>query len=146
MLKFKMAAFGCLLSLNALAQFTISGTVRNAQTKEVLAGATIQIEEQKRHAVTDERGRFELNRIPAGDHDLLIKFLGYVELHQTVSVNENVKLDFTLEENAQLTDEVVVFATRANDKTPTTFTNVNGQALQKQNFGCYRQGERPKQN
>src|SRR6478609_9726535 len=135
MLKFKMAAFGCLLSLNALAQFTISGTVRNAQTKEVLAGATIQIEEQKRHAETDERGRFELNRIPAGDHDLLIKFLGYVELHQTVSVNENVKLEFTLEENAQLTDEVVVFATRANDKTPTTFTNVNGQVLAKQNFG-----------
>ena len=135
MLKFKMAAIGCLLSLNALAQFTISGTVRNAQTKEVLAGATIQIEEQKRHAVTDERGRFELNRIPAGDHDLLIKFLGYAELHQVVSVNENVKLEFTLEENAQLTDEVVVFATRANDKTPTTFTNVNGQVLQKQNFG-----------
>src|ERR1044071_6950301 len=34
-----------------------------------------------------------------------------------------------------MTDEVIVYATRANDKTPTTYTNVGKQAIQKQNFG-----------
>ncbi len=130
-----MAAISCSLSLSALAQFTIRGTVRDAQTKELLVGATIQLENQKRYAVTDEQGRFELKGIPAGQHDLLVKFLGYQEVHQVLNVTDNVQIELALEESAQLTDEVIVYATRANDKTPTTFTNVNSQALQKQNFG-----------
>ena len=135
MLKFMMAAISCSLSLNALAQFTVGGTVRDAKTKEVLEGATIQLENQKRYGVTDEQGWFELTGVPAGQQALLIKFLGYQELHQVVNVTDNVQVELALEESAQLTDEVVVYATRANDKTPTTFTNVNSQALQKQNFG-----------
>ena len=135
MLKFMMAAISCSLSLNALAQFTIGGTVRDAKTKEVLEGATIRLENQKLYGVTDEQGRFELRGIPTGKHDLLIKFLGYQELYQALNVIDNVQVELALEESVQLTDEVVVYATRANDKTPTTFTNVSSQALQKQNFG-----------
>ena len=130
-----MAAISCSLSLNALAQFTIGGTVRDAKTKEVLEGATIRLENQKQYGVTDEQGRFELRGIPTGKHDLLIKFLGYQELYQALNVIDNVQVELALEESVQLTDEVVVYATRANDKTPTTFTNVSSQALQKQNFG-----------
>ncbi len=130
-----MAAISCSLSLNALAQFTIGGTVRDAKTKEVLEGATIRLENQKLYGVTDEQGRFELRGIPTGKHDLLIKFLGYQELYQALNVIDNVQVELALEESVQLTDEVVVYATRANDKTPTTFTNVSSQALQKQNFG-----------
>ena len=130
-----MAAISCSLSLNALAQFTVSGTVRDAKTNEVLVGATIQIESQNRNAITDEHGWFELKRTPTGQQDLLIKFLGYEELHKAVNVTGNVQIEIALEESTQLTDEVVVYATRANEKTPTTFTNVNSQALQKQNFG-----------
>ena len=135
MLKSFLAAMGCALSLSALAQFTIGGTVRDAKTNEVLIGATIQIESLKRHAVTDERGWYELKGIPAGQQEVLVKFLGYQDLHQIVNINENSEVEFVLEESTQLTDEVVVYATRANEKTPTTFANVNGQALQKQNFG-----------
>ena len=130
-----MAAISCSLSLNALAQFTIGGIVRDAKTKEVLEGATIQLKNQKRNGITDQQGRFELKGIPAGQHDLLVKFLGYQEVHQVLNVTENAQVEFALEESAQLTDEVVVYATRANNKTPTTFTNLNSQALQKQNFG-----------
>ncbi len=130
-----MAAIGCSLSLNAMAQFTIGGIVRDAKTKEALVGATIQLQSQNRYGVTDEQGRFEINEIPSGQHDLLIKFLGYTAIHQLLTISKNVQVEFALEETAQLTEEVVVYATRANDKTPTTFTNVTSQALQKQNFG-----------
>ena len=40
-----------------------------------------------------------------------------------------------MEATAVITEEVVVYATRANEKTPTTFTHVNKEAIQKQNFG-----------
>lgn len=130
-----MAAISCSLSLNALAQFSFSGFVRDSKTKDVLVGATIQLANQKRYAVTDEQGRFELKSIPAGEQELAINFLGYQELRQQVSVRENVKLDFILEESAQLTDEVLVLATRVSDKSPTTFTTLGKAILQKQNFG-----------
>ncbi len=130
-----MAAIGCSLSLNAMAQFTIEGIVRDAKTKEVLVGATIQVQNQNSYGVTDEQGRFEIKEVPIGQQDLLVKFLGYKEFHQVLIITKNIQVEFGLEESAQLTDEVVVYATRANDKTPTTFTNVTSQALQKQNFG-----------
>ncbi|MBK5279084.1 MAG: TonB-dependent receptor [Bacteroidia bacterium] len=135
MLKISVAVLCCALSLGSKAQSIVSGTIRDAKTKEVLVGATVQLENQNRIAVSDERGLFELTRIPDGQISLLIKFLGYVDFHHIVNVSGNVHVEFTLEESAQLTDEVVVYATRANDKTPTTFTNVSGLALQKQNFG-----------
>ncbi len=130
-----MAAISCSLSLNALAQFSIHGFVLDAKTKDVLAGATIQLTNQKRYAVTDEQGRFELKSIPSGEQELIIHFLGYLELRQQVKVSGHVKIDFTLEESAQLTDEVLVLATRVTDKSPTTFTTLGKATLQKQNFG-----------
>ncbi len=130
-----MAAISCSLSLNALAQFSINGFVRDAKTKEVLVSATIQLANQKRYAITDAQGRFELKSIPAGEQELVINFLGYLELRQQVNVTGNVKIDFTLEESAQLTDEVLVVATRVSDKSPTTFTTLDKAILQKQNFG-----------
>ena len=130
-----MAAISCLLSLNTLAQFSVTGFVLDKKTKEALVGATIQLVNQKRHAVTDEQGRYELKSIPPGDQELIINFLGYEELRQHVIVSGNVKIDFSLAESAQLTDEVLVLATRVSDKSPTTFTNLNKATLQKQNFG-----------
>ncbi len=135
MLKLMMAAIGCSLSLNALAQFSIGGTVRDAKTKELLTGATVQLENQKRYAVTDEQGRFELKSIPGGAQDVLIKFLGYQDLHQQVNVTGNTQIEIALEESTQLTDEVVVSATRVSEKSPTTFSNLNRIVIQKQNFG-----------
>jgi iron complex outermembrane recepter protein len=135
MFKLMMAAICCSLSLNAMAQFRIGGIIRDAKTKEVLVGATIQVQSQNRYGVTDEQGRFEINEVPIGQQELHVKFLGYKEFHQVLIISKNVQVEFGLEESVQLTDEVVVYATRANDKTPTTFTNVASQALQKQNFG-----------
>ena len=40
-----------------------------------------------------------------------------------------------MEESAQMTDEVVVYSTRASEKSPTTYSSISKQVLQKQNFG-----------
>jgi iron complex outermembrane receptor protein len=124
-----------LLTQGVYAQFSISGTVRESKNNQPLVGATIETENVKRFAVCDELGHFNLGEVPAGDYVLHIRFLGYTEKVENVHADNNVKLDIKLDETYQMTDEVVVYATRANDKTPTTYTNVNQQAIQKQNFG-----------
>jgi len=135
MLKVVTTAIGCLLGFNALAQFTISGAVRNSKTKEALVGATIQIEDQSRGAITDEQGHYELKNVKAGRQLLSVRFLGYKEEKKEVEVSADLQLDFALNESSQLTDEVTVLATRATENSPTAFSNISKTVIQKQNFG-----------
>lgn len=135
MFKILTTAFGCLIGLHATAQFTLSGTVRDAKTKEVLVGATVQLENQSRGTVTDEQGRFELKNVPAGEQVLTIRFLGYGEEKKELEVEGDQQVDFALQESSQLTDEVTVLATRATEDSPTAFSNISKTVIQKQNFG-----------
>jgi hypothetical protein len=47
------------MTFNAFSQINLTGTVRDAHTNEVLAGATVQIESQNRYAATNELGYYE---------------------------------------------------------------------------------------
>jgi len=125
-----------LLSTGVVAQeFSLSGTVKDEGSRQGLAGASVQIENSSRTTATNEFGRFRIEKLTPGEYTLKIRFLGYADKTERISLNGNVTVEIALEESAQLTDEVIVYATRANEKTPTTFTNVSDQALQKQNFG-----------
>lgn len=124
-----------LLACRAQAQFTITGSIRDAKDNRSLAGATIQVDENKNAAVADEFGSFRFDKLPAGEHLLLVRFLGYQQRSETVNLLTDTNIDIILEETSIITDEVLVVATRANEKTPTTFMNVNSQAIQRQNFG-----------
>lgn len=135
MSKFVLAVFCCLSTLSSFAQFTISGIISDQESREPLIGATIQTDKGNYFSVSDEQGRYTLKNVPAGNYTLLIKFLGFKSHEVTVEVNSDVTLNFNLEEDTRLTDEVVVYATRATEKSPTTFTNLNKTEIQKQNFG-----------
>src|SRR6478609_1206650 len=134
MFKLGLTAIGCLLGLNALAQFTISGTVRDSKTNEVLIGATIQLDGQSRGAISDEQGHYELKKVASGKQTLLVHFLGYTEEKKEIEVFADMLLDFALGERSQLTDEVTVLATRATENSPTAFSNISKPVIQKQNF------------
>lgn len=122
-------------SLVSNAQFGIEGMVRQADTKLPISGATIQIEGTRKGAVTDELGWFRIENLQEGPCILVVRFLGKEEVRQNLNIPSNEPLDIQMIETSTITDEVVVSATRAGEKTPTTFTNVNGNTIQKQNFG-----------
>lgn len=124
-----------LMSTAVFAQHSLSGSVRD-RSGQSLIGATVQLQESNTVTVTDEFGRFIFPRVNDGSYTLVIRFIGFKETSQSVSVTGNdVHVPFVLEENATVTDEVVVTATRANEKTAITYTDVNKQTIQKQNFG-----------
>jgi iron complex outermembrane recepter protein len=131
---FLSAAF-VLLSLTVSAQYRLSGSVREIKSQRALSGATVTIPEANRVTITDSFGRYEFSSLPAGKYTLKITFIGYAEKIETVEVSSDATRNILLDEKAILTDEVVVNATRANEKTPTTFSTVDKQQIQKQNFG-----------
>jgi iron complex outermembrane receptor protein len=116
-------------------QYAIAGTVRDSQSGEALGGATVQLEKTDHFAVANDSGNFRIENIPAGNYTVVIRFLGFDTKKVEVDVKEDVDLSIQLTTAVQMTEEVVVYATRANDKTPTTFTYVNKESIEKQNFG-----------
>jgi hypothetical protein len=87
-----LAAMLVLLLASALPAFSqqpgsgrVIGQVRDVQTGQPLAGASVTIESLEIRAMTDPRGNFVLNGVPAGQHMMTVRFLGYSSHHQRVN-------------------------------------------------------------
>ncbi len=135
MLRIILTAITCLCHPVSHAQFAISGTVQSKSDNGFLVGATIQSEGGNYFSVTDDNGQFEIENVPSGEYTFTIRFLGFKEQRLDVSVNGRKSLVVFLEEDTRITDEVIVTATRASEKSPTTFTNVSKSEIRQQNFG-----------
>lgn len=123
-----------LLSASAYAQFSLSGVVKGSNN-DPLAGATIQLLKTNRFTVSDDFGKFHFAKLPAGEYNLLVKYLGYADTLTAVTVNGNTDVTLEMKEAPEMTEQVVVESTRATNDIPATFMNINRQAIQKQNFG-----------
>lgn len=116
-------------------QYAVSGVVRDAETNEQLISATVQLSAGDRVTLTDDSGRFVFDDVPAGPTTITVTYIGYANFTQAVQVPRTAAVAIMLEPVAILSDAVVVRATRATGKTPTTFTDIDRKTLEAQNFG-----------
>ncbi|KAA9333688.1 TonB-dependent receptor [Adhaeribacter soli] len=123
-----------LLPAFAFAQFTLSGTVSDATGQQPLSGASVQLSATKGQ-ITDEAGRFHFTGLSAGNYTLRVSYLGFEPITQTLELNADKTLTISLQKLTIRTNEVVVTATRATDKTGTTYANVSKEELEERNFG-----------
>ncbi|MDB5240032.1 MAG: TonB-dependent receptor, partial [Spirosoma sp.] len=126
------------------AQFTISGTVREADaqptpgnelTGTALPGAAVTIEGTYIGTFTSTDGSFRLTNLKPGLQTVRVSLLGYEPLTQTLDLTQNVTLPISLKKAAIAVDEVVVSATRANQKSAIAYTDVSRRDLDKLNLG-----------
>jgi len=123
------------MAWGAQAQFSLRGTITDAKSNEALVGSTVVLKNARMGSTTNANGAFVFNNLPKGSYTLVVSFVGYKTYEQVVEVEQDVNLNITLEESTFMTDEVVVSATRAKAKTPTTFTTIDRDALEKTNLG-----------
>ncbi|MFA7473299.1 MAG: TonB-dependent receptor, partial [Spirosomataceae bacterium] len=112
------------------AQSSISGQVLDAETRQPLPGAIVKIGEN-RGTTTDANGRFTFGKLPPGVEKLRVSFIGY--LPALVPIQEASEI--LLEKTTFVADEVIVSATRVNDKAGIAYTNVTVDDIEKQNLG-----------
>ena len=115
------------------AQFAVSGIVRDADTSEPLPGANVFLGERAK--ATDELGKFTFDNLSKGTYLLKITFVGYNAYEKRLIVNDDTEFEVTLQPDVFMADEVIVSATRATEKTPTTYTNVNSEEIEENNLG-----------
>ncbi|WP_242923412.1 TonB-dependent receptor [Pontibacter liquoris] len=124
-----------LLPLHLFAQATLRGRVTDAATGKALAGANVVLQNLQAGTTTNSDGAYALQNLPSGEYTVHVSYLGYRAERLPVSITQDKQLNIALAPQTLQTNEVVISATRANEKTGTTFTNVSKEELAVQNFG-----------
>jgi hypothetical protein len=95
------------LLLEAQAPFTVNGKVRDAETGDVLAGASVYIPRTKAGMYTLENGSFSM-ALPPDTATIIFSFTGYEPVVKLVECTKNVKLDISLKETGSTMGDVVI--------------------------------------
>lgn len=97
------------IAFPALAQqkYTLSGTITEENSNETLIGVTVAFPNLGTGVVTNEYGFYSIT-IPEGEYQLLVSYLGFEEIRQSINLDANTKIDFKLIEKAEQLEEVVV--------------------------------------
>ena len=135
MKNFLIIAAAILMPIMASAQFSISGKISEKISDSALPQASVSLENSFFSARTDASGNYTIKNLKPGNYLIRISYLGYQGIEQRVSVTKNTILDFQLEPNSLLADEVLVRATRASENSASTYRNISKAELEKNNLG-----------
>jgi iron complex outermembrane receptor protein len=114
--------FAMFLPFNLMAQLSLSGKVVDAESNESLPGAHIEL--GGRLTVTDANGKYEIRNLQSGDYELKVSYMGYGQYVRKIHLIENLILDIPLTLTTTMQDAVIISASRASDRTGTSFTNL----------------------
>ena len=116
----------------------IFGHVLDAANHEHLPFVNVYIKGTTLGTATNDNGHYILEHLPVGTHTVVVSFMGYKTIEQEVilKANNSIEMNFTLEENTRLMNDVVVSANRyevdrkeaatiVNVLTPKVFTTTN---------------------
>lgn len=96
-------------------KFTVSGTIKDQKTGETMIGVTVfPLEIPGVGTTCNEYGFYSLT-LPQGRYRVVYSYIGYESDTLSVTLNENVKSDRTMSENAMLVKEVVITADKKDD-------------------------------
>lgn len=94
---------------------TISGTVTDNLTRETLPGVTVTVKGTTTSTSTNENGQFTLNTSATAPFTLVISYIGYKTVEQTVT-GSTAALLISMEAQAIMGQEVVVAASRTPER------------------------------
>jgi hypothetical protein len=94
--------------------YTLSGNIKDMTSGEFLVGATLYIHELRMGTTTNGYGFFSLS-LPPGRYNGEISYLGYEPQECVIDLRNNIKFDFTLRQQIQKIEEVVISKPHQNE-------------------------------
>ncbi len=135
-MRFIFSALLLLVGGLGYAQTTLTGTILG-ENGEALVGAAVMNTHTNLGTATDAAGQFVLEGISPGAQTIKVSYLGYTTTEFTVIVKDQgqTTAKFTLKETATTFDAVLVNAIRAGENAPITYSNIDKEALERNNLG-----------
>ncbi len=98
-----------------VANYTVSGSVKDKKTGEELIGVSIAVEELKgTGAITNEYGFYSIT-LPSGEYTLNVTAIGFATETRKISLTTNQKLNIAVGDNEQVLTEVVVSSKKKDE-------------------------------
>jgi hypothetical protein len=98
--KLRLLTLCCLLlsltSFSQQAYMEIKGTVTDAETKQPVPGASVYLDQTTKGTTTTENGTFNL-KVPSGNYNLVVSYVGYKSLSIPVNAQNNPLLKLQLQ-------------------------------------------------
>jgi len=104
------------------------GVVRDSLSATPMPGTNVILHPLQVGTITDSDGSFIISDIPAGNYTLIVNYLGYREYQKplTLTANQTLKLEILLAPKPIPAEEIVVFGTRARERTtPVVFDDMS---------------------
>ncbi|MFI1773226.1 TonB-dependent receptor [Thalassobellus citreus] len=95
------------LVLNAQEKFTLSGTILEQRSNESLIGVNIIFPELSTGTTTNEYGFYSIT-LPKGNYKIVISYLGYNSISETISLSESITKNYALTDSTENLDEVII--------------------------------------
>jgi hypothetical protein len=104
-----LLAFGTVTAQN----ITLSGTVSDAKSGELLPGVNVYVAKKRTGTVTDASGRYEL-QLREGEYTIIFSFMGYTRREIILNITGNRQLNVALERDGINLTEVIISAEASN--------------------------------
>lgn len=96
--------------------YTLYGSLKDRNSRNVLQGASVSIKESGKTVITDNEGHYHFDRLCSGIHTLIISYVGYQTTEITINLQGSQENNiFLLQESKELTG-VTVRSTKVGDK------------------------------
>jgi len=121
------------LSINASAQQStnVSGSIKNAKSKEAVSAVSITVKGTSTGTFTDDKGNFKFTTVQKTPFTVIISSVGYTNKEIVVKSNNQV-IDVELDASFTLGDEVVVAASRVPERileSPVSIERIGSKAI-----------------
>lgn len=93
-----------------MAQYKLSGTIKDSDTKEIIKNASIYFSDLKKNTTTDQNGSYTFNNLKEGKYFVEISHSNYSTFLASIDVKNDTIANFELQKSAKEISEVVVTA------------------------------------
>jgi len=114
-------------------QLNLSGTVVSGS--EPLAGASVVLTNTMYGVSAKTDGSFEFKNLKRGEYLLKVSFIGYRTEERKLTLKNDEKIMVELTPNVVMTDEVMISASVAGNKTPMAYNNLSREMIEEKNMG-----------
>ena len=88
-------------------KFTLSGKIVESASNETLISVNVIVPELNTGAVTNEYGFYSIT-LPKGTYKIVVSYLGFSDITETITLDNNITKNFSLEESFENLDEVII--------------------------------------
>ena len=88
-------------------KYTISGIITDILSNETIIGVNINVPELKTGTITNEYGFYSIT-LPEGNYNVIISYLGFNTISETINLTENKILNYQLSESTETLDEIII--------------------------------------